>query len=208
MQGPEREDAHTRPPDTDQGSKGRAEHSHPQSAIDGSNVAGPRASVPMVGDHGNGSCGRWTSGTGARVPSRARAGLLGLLVTPQMDTKRLTRALHQAMCQGLAITCVYVLVVAPMVLSQPVGVLTWTLEQLDKGEVMLHMPFRCVLRRPLAGRVLIVLFVCSFSRESQYFSVSISFAGAVPRARVAALLRPAAHQIPQPDRGPLHFELC
>jgi hypothetical protein len=56
-----------------------------------------------------------------------------------------------------------------MVLSQPVGVLTWTLEQLDKGEVMLHMPFRCVLRRPLAGRVLIVLFVCSFSRESQFF---------------------------------------
>lgn len=109
----------------------------------------------MVGDHGHGSCGRWESGTG--VPSRARAGAW-LLVTP-IDTKRFTRALHQAMCQGLALTFVYVLIVAPMVLSQPIGVLTWTLSQLDKGEVMLHMPFRCVLRRPLTGRVLIVLLI-------------------------------------------------
>jgi hypothetical protein len=45
-------------------------------------------------------------------------------------------------------------------------------------------------------------------KSTRDFSVTISFAGAVPRARVAALLRPAAHQIPQPDRGPLHFELC
>jgi len=168
MQGREREDARTRPPDTDQRGKGRAEHSHHQSTSDGCNVseaAGPRASVPVVDPC---PCGRWASGTGTHVPSRARARLLGL-VTPRMDTKRLTRALHQAMCQGLAIACVYVLVVAPMVLSQPGGVLTWTLAQLDKGEVMLHMPLPYVLRRPLTGRVLLVLFICSFLKVPEIF---------------------------------------
>jgi hypothetical protein len=62
-----------------------------------------------------------------------------------------------------------VLVVAPMVLSQPGGVLTWTLAQLDKGEVMLHMPLPYVLRRPLTGRVLLVLFICSFLKVPEIF---------------------------------------
>jgi len=62
-----------------------------------------------------------------------------------MDAKQVSRAVREAVCQCVAI----VLVVAPMVLSQTSTDFTtsWSLAQLDNGEVML----RTALRDPAGG---------------------------------------------------------
>jgi len=157
MQGRECEDARERPAGacrSGERPRPRRDGAQEQEAgmqRDGAHAAD--ATRASVDDEGCESYGRGGDGARARVHCRpSRAGCaqprrLGLVPVRwcRMDAKQVSRAVREAVCQCVAI----VLVVAPMVLSQTSTDFTtsWSLAQLDNGEVML----RTALRDPAGG---------------------------------------------------------